>query len=152
MDRSRYLIVVLSLHAVASAWVNQEVGYWIEHRGSDRLLFVVARGPLAWDEEAGRFDPDRSDAAVPVLTEPGLLPAEPLYVDVSGDAPWDPAAPIFRGEAPRPGRPIHGKPKYELASEDLREQRRYRRLRRAAIIGLVMLTVIAAGWRHGSPS
>ncbi len=39
--------------------------------------------------------------------------------------------------------PIHGKSKYELASEDLREQRRFRRLRRAAIIGLAMLTVIA---------
>ena len=46
MDRSRYMIVVLSPHAVASAWVNKEVAYWLEYRGPDQLLFVVAGGQL----------------------------------------------------------------------------------------------------------
>ena len=78
-----------------------------------------------------------------MLTQPGVLPAEPLYVDVSEDAPWDPAAALFREKVTDLAAPIHGKPKYELASEDLREQRRFRRLRRAAIAGLVVLTVIA---------
>ena len=52
MDRSRYLIVVLSPRAVASKWVNKEVAYWLEHRGPDQLLFVVASGQLAWDDDA----------------------------------------------------------------------------------------------------
>ena len=143
MDRSRYMIVVLSPHAVASTWVNKEVAYWLAHRGPDQLLFVVAGGRLTWDEDAGRFDPDRSDAALPVLTQPGVLAAEPFYVDVSDDAPWDPAAALFREKVTDLAAPIHGKPKYELASEDLREQRRFRRLRRAAIAGLVLLTVLA---------
>ena len=143
MDRSRYLIVVLSPRAAASEWVNKEVAYWLEHRGPDQLLIVLAEGHLHWDEATGRFDPDRSDAALPVLTEPGVLAAEPLYVDVSGDAPWDPHAPTFRDKVTDLAAPIHGKSKYELASDDVREQRRFRRLRRAAIIGLAMLTVIA---------
>ena len=46
MDRSRYLIVVLSPHAAASEWVNKEVAYWLERRGPDQLLFVVAGGRL----------------------------------------------------------------------------------------------------------
>ncbi|MEV2226324.1 toll/interleukin-1 receptor domain-containing protein [Nocardia vinacea] len=50
MDRARYLIVVLSSHAVASGWVNREVAHWLERRGSDRLLFVVADGRVAWDK------------------------------------------------------------------------------------------------------
>ena len=29
MDQSRYLIAVLSPHAVASKWVNKEVAYWL---------------------------------------------------------------------------------------------------------------------------
>ena len=91
MDRSRYLIVVLSPRAAASEWVDKEVAYWLEQRGPDQLLIVLAEGHLHWDEATARFDPDRSDAALPVLTEPGVLAAEPLYVDVSGDAPWDPA-------------------------------------------------------------
>ena len=144
MDRSRYLIVVLSPRAAASEWVNKEVGYWLEQRGPDQLLIVLAEGHLQWDEATQRFDPDRSDAALPVLTEPGVLPTEPLYVDVSGDAPWDPHAPTFRDKVTDLAAPIHGKSKYELASDDVREQRRFRRLRRAAIAGLAMLTVIAA--------
>ncbi|MFD4264876.1 toll/interleukin-1 receptor domain-containing protein [Rhodococcus sp. NPDC058481] len=143
MDRARYFLVVLSPHAVASGWVNKEVAHWLQRRGPDQLLFVVVGGQLEWDEESGRFDPDRSDVALPVLTEPGALPTEPFYVDVSEDAPWDPRAPMFREKVTDLAAPIHGKPKYELASEDLREQRRFRRLRRAAVVGLVLLTVLA---------
>ena len=44
------MIVVLSPNAVASKWVNKEVGYWLEERGPERLLFVVAGGEVAWDE------------------------------------------------------------------------------------------------------
>ena len=143
MDRSRYLIVVLSPHAAASKWVNKEVAYWLQHRGPDHVLFVVASGRLIWDDAAARFDPARSEAALPLLTQPGVLAAEPLYVDVSEDAPWDPAAALFRDKVTNLAAPIHGKTKSELAGEDLREQRRFRRLRRAAIVGLVMLLVIA---------
>jgi MTH538 TIR-like domain (DUF1863) len=96
MDRSRYLIVVLSPRAAASEWVNREVAHWLERQGPEQLLIVVAEGHLHWDEATERFDPDRSDAALPVLTEPGVFPGEPLYVDVTGDARWDPQAPTFR--------------------------------------------------------
>ena len=78
-----------------------------------------------------------------MLTQPGVLPTEPFYVDVSDDAPWDPDAPVFREKVTDLAAPIHGKPKYELASDDVREQRRFRRLRRAAIVGLALLTVLA---------
>ncbi|OUS92858.1 toll/interleukin-1 receptor domain-containing protein [Rhodococcus sp. NCIMB 12038] len=143
MDRSRYLIVVLSPDSVASVWVNKEVTYWLQQRGPDQLMFVVVAGHLTWDETTGRFDPDKSDVALPVLTQPGALAAEPFYVDVTDDSPWDPQTPIFREKVTDLAAPIHGKPKYELASDDLRELRRYRRVRRVAVAGLVVLTVIA---------
>jgi WD40 repeat protein len=143
LDRSRYLIVVLSPAAAASEWVNKEVEYWLQHRGPDNLLLVVAAGQLDWDDAEARFDPDRSDAAVPALTEPGDLPFEPIFVDVSADAPWDFADPRFRDKVTDLAAPIHGKTKYELGSDDVREQRRFRRLRAAALVGLVLLTVMA---------
>ena len=87
LNGSRYLIVVLSRQAAASHWVNKEIRYWLEHGRRDRLMFVLADGHLEWDQLEVRFDADRSDAAPPVLTEPGALPAEPLYIDVSDDAP-----------------------------------------------------------------
>lgn len=143
MDGSRYLIVVLSPEAAASTWVNREVEHWLQRRGAQHLLFVLANGFLMWDEGTERFDPDRSNAALPVLTQPGVLPVEPLYVDVSGDAPWDPGSALFREKVIDLAAPIHGKPKSDLSSEDLNEQRRFRRLRRAAIVGLAVLTVAA---------
>ena len=50
MDRSRYLIVVLSSQAAESEWVNKEVAHWLEQRGPDQRLIVVAEGHLQWDE------------------------------------------------------------------------------------------------------
>ena len=143
LDRSRFFVVTLSPGAAASHWVNQEISYWLEHRGRDQLLLVLAAGHLQWDQQGQCFDPGVSDAAPPVLTVPGSLPVEPLFIDVSADAPWDFRGPVFREKITALAAPIHGKPKDQLASDDLREQRRFRRLRAAAIAGLVVLTVAA---------
>ena len=143
IDGSRYMIAVLSPHAAQSHWVDREIGYWLDHRGPDRLMYVVAGGTVRWDEDCQRFEPRISSAAAPLLLQPGALPAEPFYVDVTADAPWDVATPLFREKVTDLAAPIHGKPKYELAGEDLREQRRFQRLRRAVIAGLALLTVVA---------
>jgi WD40 repeat protein len=143
IDRSRFFIVTLSPNAAASHWVNKEIDYWLSRRGDGQLMLVLAGGRLRWDEATARFDPQESDAAPPVLTEIGSLPTEPLFIDVSADAPWDYRNAGFRDKLTALAAPIHGKPKDQLASDDLREQRRFRRLRAAAITGLVVLTVVA---------
>ena len=67
LDRSRFFVVTLSPGAAASHWVNQEISYWLEHRGRDQLLLVLAAGHLQWDQQGQCFDPGVSDAAPPVL-------------------------------------------------------------------------------------
>src|ERR1700744_2380964 len=96
LDRPRFLVVVLSPGAAGSHWVNEEVSYWLALRGRGQLLMVLAGGHLQWDREHARFNPQASDAALPVLTEPGVLPEEPFFIDVSGDAPWDARAAVLR--------------------------------------------------------
>ncbi|MBP1823164.1 PQQ-binding-like beta-propeller repeat protein [Mycobacterium sp. OAE908] len=140
LDSSRFMIVVLSPQAAASKWVDKELAYWLEYRGHDKLMLVLAEGHLNWDVEHGRFD-DSSDAAPPALKVPGSLRAEPLYIDVSGDSPWDLRSLSFRDKVTALAAPIHGKPKDQLEGDDQRERRRFRRLRAAAVAGLVMLTV-----------
>jgi WD40 repeat protein len=142
LDGSRFLIVVLSPDAAASRWVDLEVAHWLQRHGPDRLLFVVASGRVVWDPAGGRFEPDQS-TVVPVLAQPGVLPTEPLYVDVSGDEPWDDHSPVFREKVIDLAAPIHGIPKSQLAGDDVREQRRFRRWRRAAVVTLVLLTATA---------
>jgi WD40 repeat protein len=66
-----------------------------------------------------------------------------LYIDVSDDAPWDLGSLAFRDKVTALAAPVHGIPKDQLAGDDLREQRRFRRLRAAAIAGLGLLTVLA---------
>src|SRR5271155_4942188 len=78
LDRSRFFIVTLSPGAAQSYWVNQEISYWLAHRGLGQLMLVQAGGRLQWDKANACFDPQASDAAPPVLTTPGVLPAEPL--------------------------------------------------------------------------
>jgi WD40 repeat protein len=143
LDSSRFMIVVLSPQSAASHWVNEEITYWRDHRGHEQLMLMLAQGHLVWDEKNRRFDPEQSDAAPPVLAEPGSLAAEPLYIDVSEDAPWDVRDRTFRDKLTSLAAPIHGKDKDRLTGDDVREQRRFRRLRGAAIGGLVMLTVVA---------
>ncbi|WP_156751304.1 WD40 repeat domain-containing protein [Mycobacterium sp. 1245111.1] len=156
LDDSRFLVAVLSPEAAASTRVNQEIGHWLEHRGREQLLLMLAGGHLQWDERAACFDAKLSDAAPPVLLVPGSLPAEPFFIDVSQDAPWNPRNPALRQKITAIAAPVHGKPKDQLASDDLQAQQRYRRLRAAAITALALLSVVAvvaavvaAGqWKH----
>ncbi|MFL0157110.1 TIR domain-containing protein [Mycobacteroides chelonae] len=143
LDKSRYLVVVLSPNSAGSEWVNKEIDYWLTHRGRTNLILVMADGTLLWDDSHGRFDPDNSTASPPALAVPDALGTEPVYIDVSQDNPWDIQNPVFRDKLTDIAAPIHGKPKYELASDDLREQQRFRRFRRLAIAGLAILTILS---------
>ncbi len=69
LDRSRFLDRDPLPQAAQSQWVNKEVSYWLQQRGREQLLLVVAAGHLQWDETGERFDANISDAAPPVLTE-----------------------------------------------------------------------------------
>lgn len=141
LDRSRYLIAVLSPAAASSDRLDGELAHWLSGRHLDRLLLVLADGRLSWDPEHRRFDPAGSDAAPAALTQPGALPDEPFYIDVSADAPWDPGTAAFRDKITSLAAPVHGKPKDQLAGDDVREQRRFRRLRAATAIGMTVLLV-----------
>ena len=63
LDRSRFFIVTLSPLAAQSQWVNQEITYWLQHRGREQLMLVLVDGQLQWDQRTARFDPAISNAA-----------------------------------------------------------------------------------------
>ena len=100
-------------------------------------MLVLAEGHLRWDARSGRFDPEQPDAAPRVWPSRDRF-RRAVYIDVSEDAPWDLRSLTFRDKVTSLAAPVHGKPKDQLASDDLREQRRFRRLRAAAIAGLVL--------------
>src|ERR1700722_9278717 len=80
LGQSRYLILLGSSEAAASAWVSKEVAYWLEHKSIDTLLIAVTDGELSWDGVAGDFNWSVATPLPSVLK--GRFSSEPKWVDL----------------------------------------------------------------------
>ena len=145
LGQSRYLILLASPEAAASPWVGKEIGYWLEHKSVDTLLVAVTDGELAWDEAAGDF---RWPAATPLpACLQGRFTAEPKWVDArdyrDGANPRDAK---FTELAADFAAAVHGMPKEDLLSQELRQQRRALTLAWGAAVALLLLAG-AALWQ-----
>jgi hypothetical protein len=137
LDRCRYLLLVASPDAVESKWVKRETSHWLERRGDRNLIILLTDGEITWDDAAQRFDPTRTTAIPgPLLT---YQKTEPLYVDLrwagEPDAMLAMSNPRFADAVATIAAELHGKSKDELAGIDVREHRRWRRLRNAGVNG-----------------
>ena len=126
LARCAWFVLMASPAAAASPWVGREIAWWLQHRGPDRLLIVLSDGELAWDARRGDFDWTRSTALPTGLR--GAYASEPLYVDLR----WARSAALlsmrdarFRDAVLTLAAPLHGRPKDELDSEEIRQQRRF---------------------------
>jgi WD40 repeat protein len=141
---SRYFVVLASPEAAASRWVDQEVGWWREHRSPSTVLIGLTGGELAWDEGRQAFDPARTTALPPAAF--GWFAREPLWVDLRWAREVRHVSlrdPRFREGVADLAAPIRQLPKDELIGEDIRQHRRALRLARSAVTSLVLLTVLA---------
>src|SRR5262245_20119162 len=145
LDRSRFLVLLASPEAAASPWVNKEISFWLDRKNADTLLIALTDGELAWDNAVGDFVWRERMPLPPVLT--GRFASEPKWVDLR----------IYRGGAnPREARfieagadfaaAIHGMPKEDLLSQEVRQQRRALTLAWSAAGSLLILAGLA-GWQ-----
>ena len=145
LGNSRFLILLASPEAAASHWVNKEVAYWLDNKGADTLLIALTDGELSWDNAVGDFAARENAPLPPVLT--GRFASEPKWVDLRA----------YRGGAdPRDSRfieagadfaaAIHGMPKEDLLSQEVREQKRRLRLAWGAAASLLFFAGLA-GWQ-----
>jgi WD40 repeat protein len=141
---SRYFVVLASPEAAASRWVDQEVGWWREHRSPSGVLIGLTGGELAWDEARQAFDPARTTALPPAAF--GWFAREPLWVDLRWAREVRHVSlrhPRFREGVADLAAPIRQLPKDELIGEDIRQHRRALGLARGAVTSLILLTVLA---------
>lgn len=142
---SRYLVLLASPEAAASPWVNKEVAYWLDHKSADTLLIALTDGELAWDNAAGDFVWREDMPLPPALT--GRFASEPKWIDLRAyrdgadarDARFIEAGADFAAA-------IHGMPKEDLLSQEVRQQRRALRLAWSAASSLLILAGLA-GWQ-----
>ena len=143
LARSRYLILLVSPQSAASQWVGKEIAYWLAHKSIDTLLLALTEGELAWDGAADDFA--RSQALPPALK--GRFTAEPKWVDVRE---YRTVAPARKGKfldlAADLAATIHGMPKEDLLSQEVRQQRRALTLAWSAAASLFVLAG-AAAWQ-----
>jgi WD40 repeat protein len=148
LDHARWFVLLASPTAAESQWVNREVEHWLRVHGPDSMLPVVTDGEWEWDPRAGDFaDPS---SAVP-STLRGVFGAEPRHLDLrwaQTDTDLDLRNPRFRDAIADLAAPMHGRPKDDLAGEDVRQHRRTVRVAWSAAATLTVLLVaalIAAG-------
>jgi WD40 repeat protein len=143
LDTSDWFVLLLSLDAADSEWVNREVEYWLEHKDSNRIIPVVTDGEFAWSETDIDLE---STAAPPALY--GAFSDEPRWVDLRfarTEKQLDLNNPRFSAAVADVASAIHGVPKDELESEEVLQHRRTVRTAWAAGIGLLILSLFALG-------
>jgi tetratricopeptide (TPR) repeat protein len=147
LGQSRFLILMASPEAAASRWVNQELAWWLEHKSADTVLIALTGGELYWDHSTGDFGASEVIPLPPALL--GKFAHEPLWIDLR---------PYHEASRPRDARftdlaagiaaALHGRPKEDLLSQEVRQQRRALRLAGSAVAMLLVLLGLAAWqWR-----
>jgi WD40 repeat protein len=156
IDGSRFFVLLASKEAAASPWVNREIEHWLTRHPADRILPVLTDGDLVWDGSAGDFDSAASTALPPALR--GCFDEEPRHLDLRWareESQLDLRHIRFRQAVADLAAPLHGLPKEELESEDVRRHRHVRRLARITIASLVLLllaSLVAGGLALSSAS
>jgi tetratricopeptide (TPR) repeat protein len=145
LNNSRYLILIASAEAAHSTWVSKEVAHWLEHKSIDTLLIAVTEGELSW--QAADNDFLWTDATpLPAILK-GRFPSEPKWVDLrtyrQGTSKRDPR---FAELGANFAAIVHGVPKEDLLSEEVRQQRRALTLAWSAVALLLVLGA-TAGWQ-----
>ena len=145
LGQSQFLILMASPEAAASRWVNQELGWWLEHKSADTVLIALTAGELEWDSKAGDFRASEAMPLPPALR--GKFTDEPLWIDLRpyrGAA--SPRDAHFTDLAASIAAALHGRAKEDLLSQEVRQQRRALRLAGSAVALLVVLLGLA-GWQ-----
>ncbi len=145
LGQSRFLILMASPEAAASPWVDKELATWLGHNEPDTLLIALADGELDWDGDAGDFRWSEVTPLPPSLK--GRFADEPRWIDLrpyrdgvrSRDARFADLAADFAAT-------LHGRPKEDLLSQEVRQQRRALRLAGSAVALLIVLLALA-GWQ-----
>jgi len=145
LEQSRFLILLASPEAAASPWVEKEQAWWLAHRGTETILIALTEGDLEWQPSAGDFRWSATTPLPPALKQ--RFADEPRWIDLRPyrdggslrDAGFAELAADFAAA-------LHGKPKEDLLSHELRQQRRALRLAWSAVAALVALLAIA-GWQ-----
>jgi len=138
-----WFLLLASPEAAVDPAVDEAIRRWLATSGVERLLIVVTAGTWEWDAREGALSA-RSTAVPESLRR--AFPVEPRHMVYPGARGARPSVrdPLFLEQVAEITAPIVGTTKDDLAGEDVRRQRRTRRLTRAGAGVLAALLLVAA--------
>jgi hypothetical protein len=144
LSQSRWLVVLASPASAASPWCTYELDWWLQRHGMERLLIVLTDGDLVWQRGGAGLDGART-TALPVALH-ARFGQEPLWVDLRGTRGVESLN--HRDARLRAGlldlsAAIRNLPKDQLDGDDVRQQRRTRRLAAAAVATIAVAAALA---------
>ena len=141
-----WLILIATPEAASSEYVDQEIAWWIAHKGASTILLVHAGGELSWDRVAGTFSASTDSVPLSLRT---AYAQEPRWIDMR----WY-SAPDSLGKADTRfvervadlTAAVRGAERDELVGENVRQHRRaltFLRTGIAALAGLLVVSLVA---------
>jgi WD40 repeat protein len=148
LQDSRFFILMADPLSAQSEWVQKEVAYWLGMERAVNLLIVWTGGELVWNKARKDFDWDHTTSLPPMLA--GVFKGEePLFCDLRWarkEVHLSRKHPGFATALAKLSAALRGRSLDEIYGEDVREQRRTRRLLWAGITVLLLATIFA-GWQ-----
>lgn len=141
LRESKYLILIASRGAASSAWVGEEVGYWLTIRSPRKILIVLADGNIVWNPDAQDFSWVSTDALPRVLK--GAFHDQPKYEDLRGLARPGRQDARYREAIRNLSAAIRELTPDKIESEELRQRQVARRFVTAVIVALSILTALS---------
>jgi hypothetical protein len=129
-------------------WVKKEIQYWIkERKASSKILLVVSEGDIVWDTAKVDFDWERSTAVPDNLK--AAFSNEPKWVDLRWARKVEHLSLSdgrFRDNIADLAATLHGRPKDEIAGEEVQQHRRTVKWAWTVGITLLLLSIVAGSF------
>lgn len=145
LGSASHLVYLASPEAAASKWVCKEIDYWLTNKDRQRLLIVVTKGDVAWDDQRNDFRWNVTTCMPQQLA--GAFAGEPFYLDLRWartDTDLSLQNPKFKEAVALLSATLHGKSVEDMIGEEVTQHRRMTRLRNGAIAALTMLLIAAS--------
>lgn len=142
LGSASHLLYLASPEAAASKWVCKELEYWLTNKDRQKLLIVVTKGDIYWDDQSNDFKWDGTTCVPRQLS--AAFAGEPFYLDLRWartDKDLSLQNPRFKEAIALLSATLHGKSVEDMIGEEVTQHRRMTRLRNGAIAALAALLV-----------